>query len=324
MRYVLQGRVQSSPDRIRVNVQLFDGRDGRSVWGNTFESERTARDLFDLQDELTQQVVNEIAGSYGALARAELAERTAQASGEPRESRLRVPRLRLPAEPHPRDAPGGPRLSGAGRRGRARLRRWPGPGWPTSMPTSSITAGTSPTASTIRACARCGSPSGRCRSTTATSWRTPTWEWRLCSPEMTERGIAEMRRAVELNPNNPIVLSRCSSNYLALRGRVRDGGPRWPRRAIELVPHPPEYADFPLFVDHYVHGRYEQALVHSKGGVVGNDGLPRAAVPRRHAGTARPRRGGRPSARRVRASCGASCARRQAVTASTSTCSAVS
>jgi non-specific serine/threonine protein kinase len=72
VRYVLRGRVQSSPDRIRVNVQLFDGRDGRSVWGNTFQSERTARDLFDLQDELTQQVVNEIAGSYGALARAEL------------------------------------------------------------------------------------------------------------------------------------------------------------------------------------------------------------------------------------------------------------
>jgi hypothetical protein len=45
-------------------VQLFDGRDGRSVWGNTFESERTARDLFDLQDQLTRQVVGEIAGSY--------------------------------------------------------------------------------------------------------------------------------------------------------------------------------------------------------------------------------------------------------------------
>ena len=43
------------------------------------------------------------------------------------------------------------------------------------------------------------------------------------------------------------------------------------QRAIELNPHPPEYADFPLFVDHYVHGRYEQALVHSEGGMVAND-----------------------------------------------------
>ncbi|HXV76212.1 MAG TPA: hypothetical protein VD788_07815 [Candidatus Polarisedimenticolaceae bacterium] len=69
---MLRGRVQSSRDRIRVNVQLFDGRDGRSVWGNTFESEQSARDLFDLQVELTQQVVNAIAGAHGVLTRAEL------------------------------------------------------------------------------------------------------------------------------------------------------------------------------------------------------------------------------------------------------------
>ena len=42
------------------------------------------------------------------------------------------------------------------------------------------------------------------------------------------------------------------------------------RRAVELNPHPPEYADFPLFVDDYVHGRYEKALVHCKGGVIAN------------------------------------------------------
>jgi tetratricopeptide (TPR) repeat protein len=60
------------------------------------------------------------------------------------------------------------------------------------------------------------------------------------------------------------------SNYLAIRGDFETAVPM-ARRAIELNPHPPEYADFPLFVDHYVHGRYEQALVHSKGGVVAND-----------------------------------------------------
>jgi TolB-like protein len=71
-RYVLQGAVQSIPEKIRVTVHLHDGLDGRSVWGHTFQSERTAQDLFDLQDELTRQVVSEIAGSHGALARAEL------------------------------------------------------------------------------------------------------------------------------------------------------------------------------------------------------------------------------------------------------------
>jgi tetratricopeptide (TPR) repeat protein len=83
-----------------------------------------------------------------------------------------------------------------------------------------------------------------------------------------ERGIAEMRRAVELNPNNPIVLTLLS-NYLALQGDFETAVPM-AYRAIELVPHPPVWVDFPLFVDHYVQGRYEQALVHSKGGVIGS------------------------------------------------------
>ena len=78
-----------------------------------------------------------------------------------------------------------------------------------------------------------------------------------------------MRRAVELNPHNPIVM-HLLSNYLAIRGEFETAVPM-ARRAIELNPHPPEYADFPLFVDHYVHGRYEKALVHSKGGVIANE-----------------------------------------------------
>ncbi len=72
VRYVLQGSVRKAGERIRVSVQLSDADDGRSVWGNNYERDLTARDLFELQDELTQQVVNAIAGSYGALARAEL------------------------------------------------------------------------------------------------------------------------------------------------------------------------------------------------------------------------------------------------------------
>ena len=83
-----------------------------------------------------------------------------------------------------------------------------------------------------------------------------------------ERGIAEMLRAVEINPNNVIVLTLLA-HYLALQGEFETAVPM-ANRAIELIPHPPVWVDFPLFVDHYVHGRYEQALVHSKGGVMGS------------------------------------------------------
>ena len=82
-----------------------------------------------------------------------------------------------------------------------------------------------------------------------------------------ERGIAEMRRAVELNPINPIVLTLLA-NYLALHGEL-DKAVSMAGTAIELVPYPPPWVDFPLFVDHYVHGRYEEALVHAKGGLFG-------------------------------------------------------
>jgi TolB-like protein/Tfp pilus assembly protein PilF len=73
-RYILQGSVRKAGDRIRVSVQLSDALKGKLVWGDNYQRELTASDLFSLQDDLTQQVVNAIAGSYGALARAELAD----------------------------------------------------------------------------------------------------------------------------------------------------------------------------------------------------------------------------------------------------------
>ncbi len=73
-RYILQGSVRKAGDRIRVTVQLSDAINGKLVWGNNYQQDLTVSDLFSLQDDLTQQVVNALAGSYGALAHAELAD----------------------------------------------------------------------------------------------------------------------------------------------------------------------------------------------------------------------------------------------------------
>jgi TolB-like protein len=73
-RYILQGSVRKAGDRIRVSVQLSDNSKGKLIWGDNYQRDLTVNDLFGLQDELTQHVVNAIAGSYGALVRAELAE----------------------------------------------------------------------------------------------------------------------------------------------------------------------------------------------------------------------------------------------------------
>jgi TolB-like protein/tRNA A-37 threonylcarbamoyl transferase component Bud32/cytochrome c-type biogenesis protein CcmH/NrfG len=91
-RYLLQGSVQKAGDRIRLNVQLSDTEDGRSVWSTRYERDLTAKDLFELQDDLTSRVVNEIAGTYGALTRAGLpdARRKPPASMEGYDCVLRV------------------------------------------------------------------------------------------------------------------------------------------------------------------------------------------------------------------------------------------
>jgi len=81
-----------------------------------------------------------------------------------------------------------------------------------------------------------------------------------------ERGIAEIYRAVDLNPNNPAVLTLLAG-YLA-QYEDFEYAVTLARKAIALTPNPPEYIDFPLWLDHYFHGRYEEALVLSKQGVV--------------------------------------------------------
>jgi serine/threonine protein kinase len=74
VRYVLQGSVRKAGDTIRVTAELSDTRDGAELWRENYTRDLTASDFFSLQDELTQQVANAIAGSYGVLSRAALAD----------------------------------------------------------------------------------------------------------------------------------------------------------------------------------------------------------------------------------------------------------
>jgi adenylate cyclase len=55
VRYLLQGSVRKSEQRVRVSAQLVDATTGRHVWADRYE--RELADLFDLQDEMTQTIV---------------------------------------------------------------------------------------------------------------------------------------------------------------------------------------------------------------------------------------------------------------------------
>jgi TolB-like protein/class 3 adenylate cyclase/Flp pilus assembly protein TadD len=59
VRYVLEGSVQRSGNRMRVNVQLIDSETGNHLWAERFD--KPVADLFDMQDEVVARLANQLA-----------------------------------------------------------------------------------------------------------------------------------------------------------------------------------------------------------------------------------------------------------------------
>ena len=59
VRYVLEGSVRKTANRVRITGQLIDATTGGHLWADRFEG--TLSDIFDLQDQLTENVVGAIA-----------------------------------------------------------------------------------------------------------------------------------------------------------------------------------------------------------------------------------------------------------------------
>ena len=55
VRYVLEGSIQKSGDRLRVTAQLIDALSGHHLWSEKYD--RKMDDLFDMQDEITKKIV---------------------------------------------------------------------------------------------------------------------------------------------------------------------------------------------------------------------------------------------------------------------------
>jgi TolB-like protein len=55
VRYVVEGSVRRAGARLRVTAQLIDGRTGAHLWAERYD--RKMSNLFELQDELTRQIV---------------------------------------------------------------------------------------------------------------------------------------------------------------------------------------------------------------------------------------------------------------------------
>ena len=65
VRYVLEGSVRKSGDRVRVTAQLIDASDGGHIWAQRYD--RKLEDIFDLQDEMTRSITTAIGPELEAM-----------------------------------------------------------------------------------------------------------------------------------------------------------------------------------------------------------------------------------------------------------------
>jgi TolB-like protein/Tfp pilus assembly protein PilF len=59
---ILEGGVQRAGDRVRINAQLIDVATDDHLWSETFDREMTVENLFDIQSEITRQIVSAVRG----------------------------------------------------------------------------------------------------------------------------------------------------------------------------------------------------------------------------------------------------------------------
>lgn len=55
---ILEGQVQRAGDRLRINVQLIDTSEEGHLWANTYDSELTAENVFELQSNIARTIAD--------------------------------------------------------------------------------------------------------------------------------------------------------------------------------------------------------------------------------------------------------------------------
>jgi len=58
VRYVVNGSVRQSGNRLRISVRLVDAENGQQLWGERYD--RQMKDVFALQDEIARKVMTEL------------------------------------------------------------------------------------------------------------------------------------------------------------------------------------------------------------------------------------------------------------------------
>lgn len=80
VRYVLEGSIRRTDDRLRVTAQLIDTRTGSHVWADRFD--REIADMLVVQDEIVREITAKIAGGYGVIENTEASSATRKSPEE--------------------------------------------------------------------------------------------------------------------------------------------------------------------------------------------------------------------------------------------------
>ncbi|MEE8143915.1 MAG: adenylate/guanylate cyclase domain-containing protein, partial [Kiloniellales bacterium] len=67
VRYVVEGSVRKAGNRVRITAQLIDATSGNHLWADRFDG--SLDDVFDLQDQITEQIVVVVEPEIGARER---------------------------------------------------------------------------------------------------------------------------------------------------------------------------------------------------------------------------------------------------------------
>jgi len=261
VRYVLQGSVRKAGERIRVTAELSDAVDGKQLWGDSYDRDLTASDFFGLQDELTQQVVNAIGGSYGALSRAGLSEarRKPPSTMDSYDCVLRTYEY-LHVHSTENHLIARECLEGAVELDPYYADAW---AWLAYAYLEEYHHSRNERPKAYDSRNRSLEAAERAVALDPASQASHGALALACLLRGNrECGRVEADRAIELNPNNALWLGFLGT-WLSVGGDF-DRGVAMAERALVLNPNPPPWVRMPIFLEHYHNGRYEAALAEAR------------------------------------------------------------
>ena len=70
VRYVLEGSIRKGGDMVRVTAQLIEAEDGTHLFSETYDRDLSARNILEVQDDISERIVAAVGQPYGVIARA--------------------------------------------------------------------------------------------------------------------------------------------------------------------------------------------------------------------------------------------------------------